>query len=113
MLKTKTFLAATAAFAVSAIMATTAQIAPAMAEDAAAAPTEIIGDAAKGKRVFNRCKACHTVEEGGPNRVGPNLYGVVGAEFGHIEGYNFSPNLLELKAEGKVWDVATLDAYLK
>ena len=114
MLNTKTLLAATAAFALSAVMATTARIAPAMAEDApAAAPAEVTGDAAKGKRVFNRCKACHTVEEGGPNRVGPNLYGVVGAGFGHIEGYKFSPNLMELKAEGKVWDVATLDAYLK
>jgi len=113
MLKTTSLLAATAAFAMTAVMATTWQVTPAMAEDAAAAATEIVGDPAKGKRVFNRCKACHTVEKDGPNRVGPNLYGVVGAEFGHIEGYKFSPNLMELKAEGKVWDVATLDAYLK
>ncbi len=113
MLKSTTTLAAIAAFAFSATIATTAQITPAMAEDAASAETQIVGDPDKGKRVFNRCKACHTVEEGGPNRVGPNLYGVVGAGFGHIEGYNFSPNLMELKAEGKIWDEATLDAYLK
>jgi len=113
MLKTTSLLAATAAFAMTAVMATTLQIAPAMAEDAPAAAAEVVGDPAKGKRVFNRCKACHTVEEGGPNRVGPNLYGIVGAEFGHLEGYKFSANLLELKAEGRVWDEATLDAYLK
>lgn len=113
MLKSTKTLAALAAFAFTAALATTAQIAPAMAEDAAAAQTQIVGDPKKGKRVFNRCKACHTVEEGGPNRVGPNLYGIVGAEFGHLEGYKFSPNLLELKAEGKIWDEATLSAYLK
>ena len=48
----------------------------------------------------------------GPNRVGPNLYGVVGAEFGSKD-FKYSANLLELKAEGRVWDNATLDAYLK
>lgn len=113
MLKSTKTLAAVAAFAFTAALATTAQIAPAMAEDTAAAEPQIVGDPKKGKRVFNRCKACHTVEEGGPNRVGPNLYGIVGAEFGHLEGYKFSANLMELKAEGKIWDEATLDAYLK
>ncbi len=86
----------------------------AYAQDAAAeAPAAAAaGDPDKGKRVFNRCKSCHTVEEGGPNRVGPNLYGVVGAEFGSKD-FKYSANLLELKAEGRVWDNATLDAYLK
>jgi len=109
--KALTLAAVAAALSFSAAMAMTS---PALAEEATPiAAEEFTGDPDKGKRVYNRCRACHTVEKDGPNRVGPNLYGVVGAEFGHVEGYNFSPNLLELKAEGRVWDIATLDAYLK
>lgn len=110
----------TAALVAAALAFTTASaVAPALAEDAAPAATPAAeaaapaGDAKKGKRVFNRCKACHTVEEGGPNRVGPNLYGIIDAEFGKAEGYKYSANLLELKEAGSVWDTATLDAYLK
>ncbi|MEQ8747672.1 cytochrome c family protein [Pyruvatibacter sp.] len=101
-----------AAAAVAVMAATLFAIPSAHAQDAPEA-TLIVGDPAKGKRVFNRCKACHTLDEGGPNRMGPNLYGIVGAPFGHLEGYTFSANLLELKAEGRIWDEATLDAYLK
>ncbi len=79
-----------------------------------AGASTIAGDPEKGKRVFVRCGGCHTVNEGGPNRLGPNLYGIVGSPFGiRGDGYAYSDNLLELKAEGRVWDVATLDAYLK
>jgi len=86
----------------------------AYAQEAAPAPAQIAGDPEKGKRVFVRCGGCHTVNEGGPNRLGPNLYGIVGSPFGiRGDGYAYSDNLLELKAEGRVWDVATLDAYLK
>lgn len=101
-----------AAFAVTAMLAVT-PIAPAHAQDAAAPSTELVGDPKKGKRVFNRCRACHTVKEGDPNRVGPNLFGIVGAPLGRHEDYTYSANLLELKAEGRVWDDATLDGYLK
>ena len=44
------------------------------------------GDPAAGQRVFNQCMACHTIQQGGPNRVGPNLYGVAGRKAGSIEG---------------------------
>ena len=101
-----------AAFAVTTLV-TLAPMAPAHAQDAEAPAAAIVGDAAKGKRVYNRCRACHTVEEGGPARVGPNLFGIVGAPLGRHEDYNYSANLLELKAEGRVWDEATLDDYLK
>jgi cytochrome c len=46
-------------------------------------------------------------------KVGPPLNGVVGGPWGHVEGYAFSKPLLAGKAEGKMWDVATLDAYLE
>ncbi len=69
------------------------------------------GDPAKGEKVFRKCKACHAVGEGAKNKVGPVLNGVVGRDWGSIEDYKYSNSLLEL-ADGKVWDVETLDLYL-
>ncbi|GAA4257460.1 c-type cytochrome [Azospirillum formosense] len=65
-------------------------------------------DAAAGEKVFNQCKACHTIEAGGPNRVGPNLHGVVGRKAGSVEAYKYSDAMKNAGA----WDEATLDAYL-
>lgn len=44
----------------------------------------------RGKRTFKLCQSCHTLAEGGPNLVGPNLYGVFGREIGAVEGFNYS-----------------------
>lgn len=66
-------------------------------------------DAAAGEKVFNQCKACHTIEAGGPNRVGPNLHGVVGRKAGSHEGFNYSD---AMKNSGITWDEASLDKYL-
>ncbi|AIB15672.1 cytochrome C (plasmid) [Azospirillum argentinense] len=65
-------------------------------------------DADAGAKVFNQCKACHTIEAGGPNRVGPNLHGVVGRKAGAVETYKYSDAMKNAGA----WDEATLDAYL-
>jgi cytochrome c len=49
------------------------------------------GDAAKGKSAFVRqCAICHTVEEGGANLVGPNLFGVLRRKAGTVAGFNYS-----------------------
>ena len=53
----------------------------------AAAPVSIAaaeGDAAAGEKIFNKCKACHTIEQGGANRVGPILHGAVGRKAGSV-----------------------------
>jgi len=68
------------------------------------------GDAAKGKKVFKKCKACHTADKGGKNRVGPNLFGIVGAKAGAVAGYRYSG---AMKESGLTWDEATLDKFLK
>ena len=68
------------------------------------------GDAAAGKTVFNVCKACHTIEAGGPNRVGPNLHGIVGRKAGSADGFSYSQ---AVKDAGYVWDEQKLDTYLK
>ena len=65
-----------------------------------------------GKADTKLCTACHTFEKGQPNRVGPNLYGIVGdkiAESADRGGYDFSP---ALKAKGGTWTVDNLNEWL-
>lgn len=68
------------------------------------------GDLENGRRVFARCRSCHTVTEGGPNMTGPNLYGVFGRQAGGLPGYNYST---ALKTAGFVWDGDRLDHWLE
>lgn len=68
------------------------------------------GDAAKGAQIFNRCKACHTIEAGGPNRVGPNLHGVVGRKAASAAGYTYSD---ALKTKNIVWTEDNLEKWLE
>ena len=77
----------------------------------AAAPAMAEGDAAKGEKVFNKCKACHDVEKG-VNKVGPTLKGVVGRKAASVADYKYSEAMIAKGAEGVVWDEATLTAYL-
>ncbi len=72
----------------------------------------ISGDADKGERVFRKCKACHMVGPDAKSRVGPILTGVVGREAGTVDGFKYSDSLLEMAANGLVWDVESLDAFL-
>lgn len=47
-------------------------------------------DYARGRRTFKLCQSCHTLNEGGANLVGPNLYGIFGREIGSVEGFTYS-----------------------
>jgi cytochrome c len=69
-------------------------------------------DAAAGQRVYNQCRACHTIDQGGRNAVGPNLHGVVGRKAGAIEGFRYSASMKEKAEGGLTWDEANLRAYL-
>jgi cytochrome c len=63
----------------------------------------------KGKATARQCQACHTFEKGGPNRVGPNLWGIVGSERGEGRGFNFSA---AMKAKGGKWTYDELDKFI-
>ena len=67
-------------------------------------------DAAKGAEVFKKCAACHTINQGGANGIGPNLYGTLGEGVAEGKGgFAFSD---ALKAKGGKWDFETMSAWL-
>jgi len=74
-----------------------------------AAPAFAEGDAEKGAKVFKKCKACHTIEKDGKNKVGPNLFGIVGQKSAQVEGFKYSK---AMKAADLTWDDSNLDQYL-
>lgn len=73
---------------------------------------ELLADAdpASGEKVAKRCAACHTFEEGGANRIGPNLYGVVGRAIASHEGFSYSDALQGLEGD---WTFAKLDHFVE
>jgi cytochrome c len=66
-------------------------------------------DPAAGEKVAVKCKACHDFTKGGPNKVGPNLWGVLGGPSAHKDDFNYDDAIKNLKI---TWDFANLDKYL-
>jgi len=69
-------------------------------------------DAAKGKKVFNKCRACHALAAG-KHRIGPSLKGVIGRKAGTAEKYRYSKAMVKAGADGLMWDEKSLGEYLK
>ena len=73
------------------------------------AGSALAADVDAGKKIFRKCKACHTLKAGGKSAIGPNLHGVVGRNAATVDGFKYSK---AMKESGLVWDEATLTAYL-
>lgn len=67
-------------------------------------------DAAAGEQVFAKCSACHTIEQGGANGIGPNLYGTMGKAIAGHAGFAYSSALSE---KGGEWTWENMDAWLE
>jgi cytochrome c len=80
---------------------------------AAEVPIETLlasADPANGAKVFAKCAACHTVDKGGANGVGPNLWGAMGKPHGHVPGFAYSS---ALKSKPGNWDWTGMSEWLK
>lgn len=89
-----------------------ATLAVILAPALAFAEGHITGDAAKGEKVFRKCKACHQVGEGAENKAGPVLNGVVDRAVAGSD-FAYSKALMAFNEEGKVWTPEELSAFLE
>ena len=65
--------------------------------------------AAEGAKVFKKCAACHSIKEGGANKIGPALWGVLGRSAGSIPDYKYSK---AMAAHGKNWSFEEMNGFL-
>jgi cytochrome c len=66
-------------------------------------------DPAAGQKAFSKCGVCHTADKGGANKIGPNLYGVVGNKKQHLEGFAYSGALAKI---GGTWTYDDLNHFI-
>ena len=67
------------------------------------------GNIAKGKRLAKKCTVCHTLNEGGKNKLGPNLFGIMGKPAASVKGYKYSK---AMASSGIIWDEVNFTEFL-
>lgn len=86
------------------------------APEVAATPIAVLlasADAGAGEAVFKKCASCHSIEKGGPNKVGPDLWGVVERPIASHEGFSYSAAMTEFSQGGtETWTFEHLNAFL-
>ncbi|MDA3876719.1 MAG: c-type cytochrome [Halothiobacillus sp.] len=82
-------------------------------------PVFASGNVAKGKSIFNTCKACHSIIA--PNgqaivrggKIGPDLYGVIGRRAGSEPGFHYGAGIIEAGKKGLIWNQKEIATYVK
>ena len=69
-----------------------------------------LGDVASGEKIFKKCAACHSINKGGKNKIGPALYNVVGRIAGGVDDHKYSK---ALASYGKEWTFVELNGFLQ
>ena len=69
-----------------------------------------LGDVVSGEKIFKKCAACHSIDKGGKNKIGPALYNVVGRAVGGVSDYKYSK---ALASYGKEWTFEELNGFLQ
>ena len=64
---------------------------------------------AEGAKIFKKCAACHSISQGGGNKIGPALWGVLGRKAGSVSGYKYSKAMI---AYGKSWSFEEMNGFL-
>ena len=67
-------------------------------------------NAAEGAKIFKKCAACHSIAQGGANKIGPALWGVIGRKAGSLADYKYSK---AMAAYGKSWSFEEMDGFLE
>jgi cytochrome c len=85
--------------------------APAAPAKPAPIPADLFAkaDLSAGEALARKCEACHSFEKGGPNKVGPNLYGVIGRARGSVDGFTYSDAMKKL---GGNWSPQEIAAFI-
>ncbi len=80
--------------------------------EAAAGVTALLAaaDPAAGGKVVKKCTACHSLDKGGKNKIGPNLWDLIDRPVGSVAGFAYSPALMD--KSGETWSYDNLDAFL-
>ena len=66
-------------------------------------------NSAEGAKVFKKCAACHSIAQGGSNKIGPALWGVLGRQVGSVPNYKYSK---AMASYGKTWSFEEMDGFL-
>ena len=69
-----------------------------------------LGSLEHGEKVFKKCSACHSIQKGGGNKIGPALYNVLRRDIGALSDYKYSKAMLAFEGN---WDLAQMNGYLK